>query len=103
MMVQHMVAMGMDSAQITALHATLQDAIAHGASPDSLHHALLQSFMQSMHGAGGNAGGNADGNAGGNADGNMAHMQLDSAHVAAIHACLASHATQPSAAPEKRR
>lgn len=84
MMLQHLNAMGMDSTQIAALHASLKDAIARGASPDSLHHALLHRFMQTMHG-------------------NDGVMAIDSAHVAAIHSCLASHAAPPSATAEKRR
>jgi hypothetical protein len=78
MMLQHLSAMGIDSTHVATLHAALQDAIARGASPDSLHHAILHMLMQDT----------------------SAHMQLDSTHIAAIHACLDSHA---STNLEKRR
>ena len=81
MMLQHAGAMGIDSTELVTLHTTMKEAIARGVSPDSLHHAILRTLMH-------------------NTDGHMPHMQLDSAHAAAIHACLDSHA---GAKPEKRR
>lgn len=33
--------MGLDSAQIDSIHAVVRTAVANGASPDSVHHALL--------------------------------------------------------------
>jgi hypothetical protein len=82
MMMQHAQAMGLDSAQIDSIHAVVHAAIANGASPDSVHHALLAVLM---HTAGGHAA----------MQNHMQAMQMDSTQLAAIHACLSSHSAEP--------
>lgn len=82
MMLQHAQAMGLDSAQVDSIHAVVHAAIANGASPDSVHHALIAVFMQS-------AGGHAA------MQNHMQAMQMDSTQLASIHACLSSHTTAP--------
>jgi hypothetical protein len=82
MMLQHAQAMGLDSAQIDSIHALVHAAIANGAAPDSVHHALIAVLMQST-------GGHAA------MQNHMQAMQMDSTQIAAIHACLSSHGTAP--------
>lgn len=77
-MLQHAQAMGLDSAQVDSIHAVVHAAIANGASPDSVHHALIAVFMQ---GAGGHA----------TMQNHMQAMQMDSTTIATIHSCFAAH------------
>jgi hypothetical protein len=85
-MMRHAQSLGLDSAQLDSIHAVVHAAIANGAEPDSVHRALVATLMQSM---GAHAG------AAGNMQDHMQHMQamqLDSATIADIHACLNIHA-----------
>lgn len=90
MMLDHAQMFGLDSAQMDAIHAAAHTAIANGASPDSVHRAIMETLVQRV----------------GGSDAvmqhiheymqqHMAQMPLDSAHVAAIHACFAGHAGTP--------
>jgi hypothetical protein len=85
-LMRHAQSLGLDSAQVDSIHAVVHAAIANGAAPDSVHRALVATLMQSM---GAHAG------AAGNMQDHMQHMQamqLDSATIADIHACLNIHA-----------
>jgi hypothetical protein len=85
-LMHHAQSLGLDSIQLDSIHAVVHAAIANGAEPDSVHRALVATLMQSM---GAHAG------AAGNLQDHMQHMQamqLDSATIADIHACLNIHA-----------
>jgi hypothetical protein len=84
-LLQHAGALGLDSAQLDSIHATIRTAVANGASPDSVHHVILATLM---HGMSGHAAMTGDMHAA--MLQHMQQMQLDSAQMSAIHACLSS-------------